>query len=87
MFGMHDFEGECVKVFCALTGYDQAKLKPAYTPFIDENKDRLAILEKEDTYSVDTICTSGSVTTKTRASLVQARVPRGTFVYVQKEQS
>jgi hypothetical protein len=44
---MQDFAEECVTVFCNLSGYENQKLKPALTPFLDESKDPVSIIAGE----------------------------------------
>ena len=38
----------CVKVFCDLTGYDENKIKPAPTSFIDESKESSGVMGEEE---------------------------------------
>ena len=53
MYDMQDFADECVKTFCALSGFHRDKLRPAWTPFIDESKDPVQVLADEDAEGTD----------------------------------
>ena len=43
---MERFAKDCVNVFCELSGYAKNKVGTAPTPFLDESKDPLRVIEE-----------------------------------------
>ncbi len=43
---MERFAKDCINVFCELTGCDKTKIGTAPTPFIDESKDPLIVIQE-----------------------------------------
>ena len=43
---MERFAKECITVLCDLTGYDRNKIGTAPTPFINESKDPLIVIQE-----------------------------------------
>ena len=48
-YNMERFAKDCVSVFCELSGYPEANVGTAPTPFLDESKDPVVIFEEPAT--------------------------------------
>ena len=46
IYNMERFAKDCVSVFCELSGYAKTKVGTAPTPFLDESKDPLVVIEE-----------------------------------------
>ena len=73
---MQNFAEECVKEFCDLTGYDENKIKPAPTPFIDESKENSCAIDEEEGRVGELSSISARCLMKV---MYMARLARGTY--------